>query len=165
MLIMLGHGASDTTLTWAGRSAMAPEGHWSMAGTADKGSRELAWMMVRSLTVEQAKVGAYVTQGATVTRAAKQAWVSPAEVENWLATAPDFKAILDEAQRLRAKRAEDELLELSAAARGALRQILQDPLADANVRHKAALALLGWPRAPEPDPPVEPALVPADSSG
>jgi len=136
-----------------------------MAGVTDKVFKELAWMLVRALTAEQAKVCACVTEGATITRAAERAGVSPAEVEDWLATSPDFKAVYEQAQRLGAKRLEDELLELSATARKALRDIMQNPLADADVRHKAALAVLGLRRVPAPELPAGPALVPADSGG
>jgi len=104
-----------------------------------------------SLSSSQVRFLHAVTQGATVSAAARQAGVHRSTVYHWLQNQPAFQPAFARARQEYTAELRDQMAELSAGALGALRDLVRDPATPASVRLKTALAILERPAFPDPE--------------
>jgi hypothetical protein len=109
----------------------------------------------RSLTSSQQQVLALIAAGSTARAAAETAGVHRNTVANWLCLS-DFRQAIAHAQYDKALFFREQAESLAADAHNAIRAMLADPAVPANVRLKAALAMIDRATAALPPPPGEP---------
>jgi len=102
------------------------------------------------LTPVQARIAAALASGTTIVRAALDAGIHRATIHKWLQTSKEFCDAVKSARDHYDSLIADQLNELSAIALDTLRQLLTNPDTPANVRLRAALAVLGRPTSPAP---------------
>jgi AcrR family transcriptional regulator len=100
---------------------------------------------VARLSPNQAQAAIALARGATVTRVADSLCVHRSTIYYWFKSDPLFRTAVNELQRERYERLQDEMRELEALAFTAVRQILEDPAAPAGVRFRAAMAVFNRP--------------------
>jgi len=99
-----------------------------------------------NLSPTQAQVIADLTQGRTITAAARKAGIHRTTIHHWFRRQPEFKAAVETARSEYVEVLSDEMLELASGALQTLRKLLKDGTPSA-VRLKTALAILerpGW---------------------
>jgi len=109
--------------------------------------------MQNVLPEQQERVIAAISNGASVTEAAKQAGVHRNTVHYWRRSSPLFCAALAHAQYDRALLNRDRAAALAPMAFDAIREILHDPRTPPSVRLRAALAIVAVATTPPPEPP------------
>jgi hypothetical protein len=110
--------------------------------------------MQNVLPEQQERVIAAISNGASVTEAAKQAGVHRNTVHYWRRSSPPFCAALAHAQYDRALLNRERAAALAFDAFEAIRQILKDSRTAPSVRLRAALAIMTVATTPPPAPPT-----------
>jgi transposase-like protein len=105
------------------------------------------------LTALQERAVAAISNGASLTDAAKQVGVHRNTINNWRLSSQFFRALLAQAQYDRALLHREHAEALAPAAIDAIRDILANPNAAPSVRLRAALAILETATTPPPQPP------------
>lgn len=101
-----------------------------------------------NLSPAQTRVIAALTQGCSVTAAAREAGIHRTTIHHWLRSEPQFKTALETAQREYVATLSDEMRDLAARALQTLHTLLEDPNTPPAVRLKTALAILERPQFP-----------------
>jgi preprotein translocase subunit SecA len=96
---------------------------------------------IRDLTSTQQQVLALIATGSTARAAAEAAGIHRNTVANWLCL-PEFRQAMSYAQYDKAQFYREQAESLAAESHAAIRGMLADPAVPANVRLKAALAMI-----------------------